>query len=158
MDRLCNGITGGSIGIVCVNTATVSTILRQQGFRQAIEAAGGFTILEPEYRDGDAAASQEAAQGFIVGHDDLVGLFGTNEGSSVGVGNAIKASGEDIVGIGFDKSDANLELLEDGSLDAVMAQNPFTMGYIGIAQAYAALNGLSTGPAVIDTGVAVLRK
>jgi ribose transport system substrate-binding protein len=39
-----------------------------------------------------------------------------------------------------------------------MAQNPFTMGYLGVAQAYAALNDLSTGPAVIDTGVAILRK
>ena len=38
-----------------------------------------------------------------------------------------------------------------------MAQNPYTMGFLGVAEAYAAINGLSTGPAVIDTGVAVLR-
>jgi len=151
------GKTSGKIGIIGVNTATVSTMNRENGFRQVVEEAG-FTILETEYRDGDAAASQEAAQGFIVGNEDLVGLFGTNEGSSVGVGNAIKASGREIVGVGFDKSDAIMELLADGSLKASMAQNPFTMGYLGVAQAYAALNGLSTGPAVIDTGVAVLRK
>jgi len=151
------GKTEGIIGIIGVNTATVSTMNRENGFRQVVEGAG-FTILETEYRDGDAAASQEAAQGFIVGNEDLVGLFGTNEGSSVGVGNAIKASGREVVGVGFDKSDAIMELLEDGSLKASMAQNPFTMGYLGVAQAYAALNGLSTGPAVIDTGVAVLRR
>jgi ribose transport system substrate-binding protein len=39
-----------------------------------------------------------------------------------------------------------------------MAQNPYTMGYLGMAQAVAALNGYSTGPAKIDTGVAVLTK
>ena len=110
------------------------------------------------YKDGDAAASQEAATGFISGNGDLVGLYGANEGSTVGVGNAIKASGKPIIGIGFDKSDAILGLLKSGALKAAMAQNPYTMGYLGVAQAYAALADLSTGPAVIDTGVAVLRK
>lgn len=150
------GKTSGTIGIIGVNTATNSTMDRENGFRGVLEAAG-FTILTTEYKDGDAAASQESAAGFITGNEDLVGLYGTNEGSTVGVGNAIKASGKGLIGIGFDKSDAILGLLNDGSLKAAMAQNPFTMGYIGVAQAYAALTGLSTGPAVIDTGVAVLR-
>ena len=150
------GKTSGTIGIIGVNTATNSTMDRENGFRLVVEAAG-YTILTTEYKDGDAAASQESAAGFITGNNDLVGLYGTNEGSTVGVGNAIKAAGKDIIGIGFDKSDAILGLLDDGSLKAAMAQNPFTMGYLGVAQAYAALSGESTGPAVIDTGVAVLR-
>ncbi len=151
------GRTSGKIGIISVNTATNSTIERENGFRDVVKAAG-FTILTTEYKDGDAAASQEAAVGFVSGNADLVGIYGTNEGSTVGVGNAIKASGKPIIGIGFDKSDAILGLLKDSSLKAAMAQNPYTMGYLGVAQAYAALNDLSTGPAVIDTGVAVLRK
>lgn len=151
-----SGKTSGKIGIIGVNTATNSTMDRENGFRAVLEAAG-YEILTTEYKDGDAAASQESAYGFIVGNDDLVGLYGTNEGSTVGVGNAIKASGKGIIGIGFDKSDAIQGLLNDGSLKAAMAQNPFTMGYLGVAQAYAALNDESTGPAVIDTGVAVLR-
>jgi ribose transport system substrate-binding protein len=151
------GKTSGKIGIVSVNTATNSTMERENGFRGVVGAAG-YTILTTEYKDGDAAASQEAATGFISGNADLVGLYGANEGSTVGVGNAIKASGKPIIGIGFDKSDAILGLLKSGSLKAAMAQNPYTMGFLGVAQAYAALNDLSTGPAVIDTGVAVLRK
>jgi|LGVE01.1.fsa_nt_gb ABC-type sugar transport system substrate-binding protein len=47
-------------------------------------------------------AGLEAAYRFIVGNDDLVGLYGTNEGSTVGVGNAVKALGKNIIGIGFD--------------------------------------------------------
>lgn len=150
------GVTSGKIGIIGVNTATNSTMSRENGFKSVVEAAG-FTILTTEYKDGDAAASQEAATGFITGNSDLVGLYGTNEGSTVGVGNAIKSSSKAIIGIGFDKSSAIQSLLDDGSLKAAMAQNPFTMGYLGVAQAYAALNGASTGPSVIDTGVAVLR-
>ena len=151
------GKSAGKIGIVSVNTATNSTMERENGFRGVVKAAG-YTILTTEYKDGDAAASQEAATGFISGNGDLVGLYGVNEGSTVGVGNAIKASGKPIIGIGFDKSDAILGLLKAGSLKAAMAQNPYTMGYLGVAQAFAALSDYSTGPAVIDTGVAILRK
>lgn len=151
------GKAAGKIGIVSVNTATNSTMERENGFRNVVKAAG-YTILTTEYKDGDAAASQEAATGFISGNGDLVGLYGANEGSTVGVGNAIKASGKPIIGVGFDKSDAILGLLKSGALKAAMAQNPYTMGYLGVAQAYAALADLSTGPAVIDTGVSVLRK
>ena len=156
-DLKAAGKTAGKIGIVSVNTATNSTIERENGFRGVVKAAG-YTILTTEYKDGDAAASQEAATGFISGNADLVGIFGTNEGSAVGVGNAIKASKKPLIGVGFDRSDAILGLLKDGSLKAAMAQNPFTMGYLGMAQAYAALSDMSTGPAVIDTGVSVLRK
>ncbi len=153
------GLTSGSIGIIGVNTATNSTMNRENGFKEAIEAKGGYTLLVTEYKDGNAAASQEAAAGFITANDNLVGLYGTNEGSTVGVGNAIKAaSGKNIIGIGFDKSDSILGLLQDGSLKAAMAQNPYTMGFLGMAQAYASLKGYSTGPAVIDTGVSILTK
>jgi ribose transport system substrate-binding protein len=152
------GKTSGSIGIISVNTATNSTMNREAGFRAAFDADGRFTVLTTEYKDGDAAASQESAAGFITGNTDLVGLFGANEGSTVGVGNAIKANNGGIIGVGFDKSDAILNLLKDGSLKAAMAQNPYTMGYLGMAQAIAALKGYSTGPAKIDTGVAVLTK
>ncbi len=150
------GKTSGKIAIIGVNTATNSTMNRENGFRETF-AGSAFELLTTEFKDGQADASQEAATNFIAGNEDLVGIFGTNEGSTVGTGNAIKASGKDIIGVGFDKSDAIQGLLNDGSLKGAMAQNPYTLGYLGAASAYAAINGLSTGPAVIDTGVAVLR-
>ncbi len=152
-----NGVTSGKIGIIGVNTATNSSMNREHGFREAIKKDGRFTILTTEYKDGNAAASQESAAGFITGNADLVGLYGVNEGSTVGVGNAIKDSGKKIVGIGFDFSNTIQSLINDGSLNAVMVQNPYTMGYLGMAQAFAALNDYTTGPEIIDTGVSVVR-
>ena len=55
------------------------------------------------------------------------------------MGNAIKDSGKKIIGIGFDTSNTIESLINDGSLKAVMVQNPYTMGYLGMAQALAAL-------------------
>lgn len=152
------GIISGSIGIIGVNTATDSTMKREMGFREAIEADGRFTLLDTEYENGDPFASQEAVADYIADNIDLVGVFGTNEGSTIGVGNAIKANNKHIIGIGFDKSESILALLGDGSLKAVLVQNPYTMGYLGMAEAVAALKGDDTGPAIINTGVSVLIK
>ena len=88
-----------------------------------------------------------------------MGIFGCNEGSTTGTGNAIKASGKsDIVGVGFDKSDAIMNLIGDGYLLCTMAQNPDVMGEEGVKAAVKALEGESLGGAVQDTGVSVLTK
>ena len=150
------GVTTGTIGIINVNAATDSCVMREEGFRSAFEGTG-FTLLETQYGEGDAAKSQSIAENYIT--QGVVGIFGCNEGSTTGAGNAIKASGSsEIVGVGFDKSDAILGLIEDGHLLATMAQNPDVMGYEGVKAAVAALNGESLGGAVTDTGVSVLTK
>lgn len=154
------GISHGKIGIIGVNTATDSTIARENGFRDVIEKNGNFTILTTEYKNGEFWASQVAAASFIKDNKDLVGLYGTNEGATFGVGNAIKDSGKakTIVGIGYDKPLDIQYLLNNGSLKATLVQNSYSMGYLGMAQAYAAINGLHIDSAVTDTGVTVLRK
>lgn len=146
------GITEGTIGIVNVNAATDSTAQREAGFREALDGSG-FEILETQYSNGDATLSQEIANNFIT--EGVVGLFGANEGCSVGVGNAIAANGNELTGVGFDKSDAILNLVKDGSLLCTMAQNPYEMGYQGMLTAAAALQG-ETEFEDVDTGVSVL--
>ncbi len=148
------GITSGDIGIVNVNAATQSTVDRENGFRKAFEGTD-FNLLETQYGEGDAAKSQEIAQNYIT--QKVVGIFGCNEGSTTGTGNAIKASGSsDIVGVGFDKSDAIQGLITDGHLLCTMAQNPDVMGYEGVKAAVAAIGGEALGGKVMDTGVSVI--
>ena len=150
------GVTSGKIGIINVNAATDSCVAREEGFRSAFEGSG-FELLETQYGEGDAAKSQSIAENYIT--QGVVGIFGCNEGSTTGAGNAIKANGSaDIIGVGFDKSDAILGLIDDGYLLATMAQNPDVMGYEGVKAAVKAINGESLGGAVTDTGVSVLTK
>ena len=150
------GVTSGSIGIINVNAATDSCVMREEGFRSAFEGTD-FELLETQYGEGDAAKSQSIAENYIT--QGVVGIFGCNEGSTTGAGNAIKASGKDnVIGVGFDKSDAILGLIDDGYLLCTMAQNPDVMGYEGVKAAVKAINGESLGGAVTDTGVSVLTK
>ena len=150
------GITSGDIGIVNVNAATDSCVMREEGFRAAFEGTA-FNLLETQYGEGDAAKSQSIAENYIT--QGVVGIFGCNEGSTTGAGNAIKASGNsDLVGVGFDKSDAIMNLIADGNLLCTMAQNPDVMGYEGVKACVKALEGESLGGSVVDTGVSVLTK
>lgn len=149
------GVTEGKVGIVNVNPATVSTQYRENGFRAAFEGTK-FEILETVYGEGDAAKSQELATNFIS--QEVVALFGTNEGGTVGVGNAIAAEGDDcaVLGVGFDKSDAILNLVAAGDLVATTAQNPYNMGYYGIKTAVEYLTNGTTEFENMDTGVTML--
>lgn len=149
------GITEGKIGIVNVNAATDSTVQREAGFREAFEGSA-FTLLETQYGEGDAAKSQTIAENYIT--QGVVGIFGCNEGSTNGSGNAVKAAAGNVVVVGFDKSDAIMGLISDGFILATMAQNPDVMGYEGVKAAVAVLNGENLGGAVTDTGVSVLTK
>ena len=150
------GVTEGNIGIINVNAATASCVSREEGFRSAFEGSK-FTILETQYGEGDAAKSQSIAENYIT--QGVVGIFGCNEGSTTGAGNAIKAAGKtEIIGVGFDKSDAIMSLINDGFLLCTMAQNPDVMGSKGVEACVQALDGEKLGGKVVDTGVSVLTK
>ena len=68
------GVTSGSIGIINVSVATDSCVMREEGFRSAFEGSG-FTLLETQYGEGDAAKSQSIAENYIT--QGVVGIFGS---------------------------------------------------------------------------------
>ena len=149
------GIAEGKIGIVNVNAATASVVAREKGFREAL-AGSKFQILETQYGDGDVARSKDIAANFIT--QGCVGIFGTNEGSTTGVGNAIQEAGDKVFGVGFDQSDAVRQLIKNGHLLCTMKQNPDVMGYEALKAAVEVLDGKSVSPEPVDTGVTVLTK
>lgn len=157
LDALRNaGVEAGDIGVINVNAATDSCVAREEGFREAFSKTE-YVILETQYGEGDTAKSQSIAENYIT--QGVVGIFGCNEGSTTGAGNAIKASGKNnVIGVGFDKSDAIQNLIDDGYLLCAMAQNPDLMGSEGVKACVQSLNGKELGGKVIDTGVSVLKK
>jgi ribose transport system substrate-binding protein len=154
------GIGSGSIGIFNL-TEKENTKLRELGFRDTLTQDARFKVLETIYLEADAdkpEITQEAAERMMNENEDLVALFGASERTSIGVGYANKAHNNRYVAVGFDKTDVMTQLLNDGNLKAIIDQNPYTMGYLGMAQAVAAILGKDTGPEYIDTGVTVVEK
>lgn len=146
-------VSSGDIGVISTNSATASTQARQAGFRRAFEGTD-FKVLETQYGDGDVSKSKDIATNFLTA--GAVGIFGANEGSTVGAGNAIVEAGGDALAIGFDGSDTIMKLIKDGSLVATMAQNPDVMGYEGVKSAVKVLKGEKLETDSVDTGVTVI--
>jgi ABC-type sugar transport system, periplasmic component len=148
-------ITSGSIGIVSVESKE-NTQEREAGFRKIITDDSKFTLLDTVYTDGSVEASKEAADGLMKENSGIVGIIGINQGTGEGVGKAIEEGNYQITGIGFDDTEMMLKLLNDGSLKALIVQNEYTMGYLGMAQAVAAVLGKDTGPSYLNTGTSVM--
>ncbi|MDQ1580998.1 MAG: ribose transport system substrate-binding protein, partial [Microbacteriaceae bacterium] len=90
---------------------------------------------------------------------DIVGIFATNlfaaEGTATGVRQA-GAQGKLSI-IGFDAGPAQVKQLEAGTVQALIAQEPATIGTDGVQQAIAALKGQSVKK-TIQTGFTVITK
>ena len=74
---------------------------------------------------------------------NLAGIFGTNlfgaEGSATGVREAGKSG--DVKIVGFDAGPKQMEDLDSGLIQALVAQKPADIGKFGVQQAVAALDG-----------------
>lgn len=150
------GATYGSIGIIGVTPENRTTVNREMGFRDYFESFGRYKILETIYTNGNPELAKQATEKYIRENPDLVGIFSTNEGSTLGMGYALRENEINIIGIGFDITEIIQEMIRDNTIKAVLVQNPFTMGYLGVAEAVAALRGFDTGPKFINTGVTVV--
>ncbi|EXG87114.1 monosaccharide ABC transporter substrate-binding protein, CUT2 family [Clostridium sp. ASBs410] len=150
------GVTYGSIGIIGVTPENRTTVNREMGFRDYFKLFVRYQILETIYTNGDPELAKQATEKYIKDNPNLVGVFSTNEGSTLGMGYALRENDKNIISIGFDITEIIQEMIRDNTIKATLVQNPFTMGYLGMAQAVAALRGFDTGPQFINTGVTVV--
>jgi ribose transport system substrate-binding protein len=96
----------------------------------------------------------------LQANPDLVGIFGANEPTAVGMGRAIEQAGLSgkIVAIGFDGNSALQEMVKKGILQAIVVQSSYNMGYLGVKTAYDAAFGGKTVEAYVDTGFLLVTK
>ncbi|CAN5743185.1 ABC transporter substrate-binding protein [soil metagenome] len=149
-------LTGGEgqIALIVHDQTSVTGVDRRDGFVEHIEEnAPDMEIVDIQYGGGDHLESTNLATAIMQGNPDLVGIFGANEGSAIGVVNAVKEQGRegDIVVIGFDSGQAQIDAIRDGTMAGAITQNPVGIGYETVRSAVAALNGEEL-PETIDTG------
>ena len=87
---------------------------------------------------------------------DLVGIFADNNTSGVGAARAIKDNNaaDTIPVVAFDTDPQENAALADGSIDALVVQNPYFFGYQGVVEAGMAAVG-SHPPPNLDPGAVV---
>ena len=155
------GKTTGNIAIMSYVAGAGSEIQRVGGFTDYIQKNSKFTILSPnQYSNSDIPTALNQTTNVLNAHPDLVGMFGANEPTAVGMGQAIKAaklSGK-IVAVGFDGNEAEQGFIKDGTLQALAVQSSYQLGYQGVKDAYAVAFQGQTIPATVDTGFLIVTK
>ncbi|MDR2052506.1 MAG: ABC transporter substrate-binding protein [Treponema sp.] len=150
----------GKVAIVNAQAGAGTTMTRENDFKDEIaKKYPGITIVGTQYSDGDKTKALNITTDFMTANPDLAGVYGTNEGSTVGAGNAIEQAGKagQIKFVGFDWSADTKALIERGVLLATMVQNPYEMGYQGLQAGVDLLAGKQVQRNV-DTGVTVAGK
>ncbi|MEY9197707.1 ABC-type sugar transport system substrate-binding protein [Sinorhizobium fredii] len=115
------------------------------------EAHPNIEIVAIEYGGGDHLKSTEITKAILTANPDIKGIFGTNEGSAVGVVNGVKESGAKIVIIGYDSGKAQKDAIREGLMAGAITQNPVGIGYETVKAAVAASKGEKVEKN-IDTG------
>lgn len=142
----------GKVAVVAHDQTSRTGIDRRDGFVNRIaEAYPDIEIVSIQYGGGDQLQSTEITKSILLANPDLKGIFGTNEGSAIGVANGKTELGSDVVVIGFDSGAAQKGMVESGTMAGAITQNPVGIGYQTVQAAVAALKGEALPP-VIDTG------
>jgi len=153
-DKMAEMIGGsGQVAVIAHDQTSRTGIDRRDGFVNRMEENyPDIDIVTIQYGAGDQLQSTEIAKSIITANPDLKGMFGTNEGSAIGVVNGVRESGaEGITIIGYDSGAAQKDAIRSGLMAGAITQNPVGIGYETVKAALMAINGESV-PTTIDTG------
>lgn len=149
---------GGKVLVISNDPGISTTDARAAGFEAAAKADSKFTSLGVQYSHNEPAQAARIVTAALQKDPDIVGIFATNLFSAEGAATGVQQAGKSgITIVGFDAGPAQVKALKDGVVQALVAQQPATIGTNGVEQAVAALQGKPT-QAKIQTGFTILTK
>jgi len=150
---------GGKVMVMSTDPGVSTLDLRVKGFEDAAKADSAFKYLSVQYSRNDPATAANLMGSALQKDPDLVGVFAGNlfsaEGTATGIRQAGKSGSVKIVG--FDAGPNQVKALREGTVQALVAQQPATIGQYGVDMAVAALDGGAVTPKV-QTGFTVITK
>ena len=151
--------TTGKIAIMSYVAGAGSEIGRVGGFTDYIKANSELEIVGPYYSQSQMATALNQTTDVLTANADLVGIFGANEPTAIGMGRAIKQAGKagKLVAVGFDGNQDLQEFVKDGTLNAIVVQGSYQMGEKGIETLLKVLNKEKVEK-FVDTGAVVVTK
>lgn len=154
-DKMAELIGGeGKVALVVHDQTSGTGVQRRDGFVNQIEEKyPNIEIVDIQYGGGDHLKSTDLAKAIMQAHPDLKGIFGSNEGSAIGVVNAVQEMNKvgELVVIGYDSGKQLIDAIKNGVAAGAITQNPVGIGYETVKAAVAAMNG-ETVEKNIDTG------
>jgi ribose transport system substrate-binding protein len=148
----------GKVVLLRYSPGSASTDEREAGFLEAIAKHPEINVVS---KDQYAGATQGEAQTVAMNMANTLkqadGIFCPNESSTLGMLAALdsmKIAGK-VKFVGFDATPELVDALKAKHIDALVAQDPRKMGYLGVKTLVSALKKESVPP-TIDTGAALI--
>ena len=134
----------GKVFVINVKPGISTTDAREKGFVAGAKAAG-LNYVGREYSNDKPEVAAAKTKAALQKNPDLKGIFGTNLFSAEGAATGVREAGAKQVKIvGFDAGPKQVKDLEDGTVQALIAQKPADIGSQGVEQAFNALEGKPT--------------
>jgi ribose transport system substrate-binding protein len=130
---------------------------RTEGFMQG--ARGRFDVAETVAADFDFLEAMLAAEAVLHAGPRIKGFFAVNDQMALGVAQAVRAAGRrgDVAVIGVDGIRPALTAIQRGAMSATIAQQPYTIGQLGVEACLAAARGRSV-PAKVDAPIEIVTR
>lgn len=149
---------GGKVLVISTDPGVSTVDARVKGFEDAVKGDSTFKYLGVQYSHNDPATAANLVSAALQKDPDIVGIFATNLFSAEGSATGVRQAGaKDVTIVGFDAGPNQIKALQDGTVQALVAQQPSTIGSDGIEQADAALTGKTVTPQ-IQTGFTIITK
>ncbi|MGL4651028.1 MAG: ABC transporter substrate-binding protein, partial [Caldilineaceae bacterium] len=132
-DKMAELIGGeGQVAVIAHDQTSQTGIDRVKGFTEQMAAADpNIDVVDVQYGGGDQLKSTDLAKAIIQANPELDGFFGANEGSIIGVLNAVtelEMAGQLTV-IGYDAGKQQKDAVRSGLQAGAISQDPVGIGY-----------------------------
>ncbi len=132
---------------------------REKGVYQVIDRYPQIKVVANLYSNSDESKAYELTKKVTKENPDLDAIVCTNAYGTVGTARAI--ADENLSGkiklIGLDSTPEQVDFLEKGVIEALVIQNPFNMGYLGVSYAIDSINNKPV-PESTNTGLKIIDK
>jgi ribose transport system substrate-binding protein len=148
----------GKVVLLRYAVGSASTAEREAGFLDAMKNHPDMQVISSDrYANATVDSAKTSALNMADTLKEADGIFCPNESSTQGMLLALQQIG--LAGkakfVGFDQTPALVNGLKKGDINALVAQDPFKMGYTGVKTLVAHLNGQKVDEH-IDTGVQLI--
>ena len=150
----------GDVAMLALAPGSGSTMDREKGFTDVIaKSSRGSGSWPRSSACPTVPRVRAAAENILTAQPRLAGFFASAEPSSIGVSLALKGRGlaGKVKYVAFDTADSLVQDLRDGTVDALLVQDPFHMGYEAVKAIVGQWNGKAPPPR-IDLHAQVVRR
>ncbi|NWG16990.1 MAG: substrate-binding domain-containing protein [Chloroflexi bacterium] len=143
----------GKVGNLGILAGSQTGSERDQGFLDEIAKYPNIEVLPTQFTGCDPSKALNAATDLLTANPDIVGFYSACGPNGLGIAQAVKALGLEgkVKIVTFDPNPEVTPLFEDGTISAMIAQNPFAMGLQGVD----AIDALVKGYAIRQKNVAI---